>query len=942
LQRSAELGAQLEEGAEALLLSLAELRLLLVFGGDALSKLDELEQALGVLSPLLTWLLTAMGQRKREREEGEQRLRQERAAAETERRRAGVMLEAAERSRRALLDILEEQKLAEDALRASEERYRELVENLVDAIFVIDAAGVIRYISAPVLRMTGFEADELQGRRFDDFVFEEDRDKIPRCFGLVMGDAKEASSSPNLEDSRRDVSLSRGDPFAVRWEFRYLSADGEIRWARASARPTIEDGVVTGFRGVLSDISDRKRAEDALRHRLRYEHLLSEVSRLAVTTDDFELLQERALALLGKGMGVSRAYIFQQSAGGETMDNTFEWCAPGVEPMRESLQGVPNHLLPWWVETLASDQAICFADVEDIPDRATRIMLRPQKVLAILAVPLLVRGRYWGFIGFDDCVEHRIWPKEDVEILRAIARLLGSVRESREASASLSAERAQLLTIFDSIEEPIYVSDPQSYELVFMNRALRELIGENLVGERCHQVLQGLEAPCPFCTNAQLRAAPQQTHRWEFFNPKLVRTFALHDRLIRWPDGREVRLELAVDISEQKRLEAQLIAGQRLEAIGRLAGGIAHDFNNLLAVILSYANFAMEAVEADNPLREDLQEIKEAGERAASLTRQLLAFSRRQVLEPRAVDANELILKLERILHRILGEDLRFERRLASELDYVHADPGQLEQVIMNLVVNARDAMPSGGRLLIETANVDFDAGSGRREAELKAGRYVMLAISDNGRGMDEATRHRIFEPFFSTKEAGKGTGLGLATVYGIVKQSGGGINVCSEPGKGACFRLYFPISPDSPKLQVKQPRAEQSAQAWTVLLVEDDDAVRKVSARMLGALGHRVLTAVDGAAALKLSQEYEGEIGLLLTDVVMPEMSGRELAEAIRAFRPDMRVLYMSGYTENAIVHHGVLDTGLRLLAKPFGMEELEQMLRRVMMEGMEGEVGG
>ncbi len=391
------------------------------------------------------------------------------------------------------------------------------------------------------------------------------------------------------------------------------------------------------------------------------------------------------------------------------------------------------------------------------------------------------------------------------------------------------------------------------------------------------------------------------------------------------------RLAAALQTSEER-----LRQSQRLEAVGQLAGGLAHDFNNLIQIILGQCEITLHRV-GDNPaIRRSLEDILSAALRAADLTRQLLAFSRKQVLEPRVVNLNGVVRSVTRMLDRLIGEDVRIETRLARDLGHALVDPGQMEQVLVNLAVNARDAMPEGGTLTIETANVDLDETySDTHGRLLEAGPYVMLAVSDSGTGMDAETRDRVFEPFFTTKAQGEGSGLGLATVYGIVKQSGGHIWVYSEPGRGTTFKVYLPRLPEG---RVEEPGPAPSRATLgphgteTVLLVEDDAGVRETVKETLLLNGYQVLEASGPGEALLLAEKYGRGIDLILTDVVMPHMNGRELVERLRRWVPDARVLYMSGYTGNAIVHHGVLASGVSLIQKPFTREALARKVREAL----------
>ena len=398
-------------------------------------------------------------------------------------------------------------------------------------------------------------------------------------------------------------------------------------------------------------------------------------------------------------------------------------------------------------------------------------------------------------------------------------------------------------------------------------------------------------------------------------------------------DNQRCLVGTAIDLLERRRLEQQLRQSQKMEAVGLLAGGIAHDFNNVLTVILANSDFLLNQFGPQDPRREELKDITEAAQRAAALTRQLLAFSRKQVLQPKVLDLNEVVHSLEKMLQRLIGEDVELVTMLESQLWAVEADPGQIEQIVMNLAVNARDAMPSGGKLAIETGNVDVDETFAQTHYPIVPGRYVMLVVCDTGVGMEAEVRSRIFEPFFTTKPTGKGTGLGLSTVYGIVKQSGGYIWAYSEPDLGTTFKVYLPrVEEAVPTREGKTASLGTNLGAETILLVEDERSVRTLARRILEGRGYTVLEAGDGGEAMQLSARHEGSIDLLLTDVVMPELSGPELAERLAPLRPETRVLFTSGYTDHALLRASVWESGANFLQKPFTPEALVQKVRGVL----------
>ena len=524
------------------------------------------------------------------------------------------------------------------------------------------------------------------------------------------------------------------------------------------------------------------------------------------------------------------------------------------------------------------------------------------------------------------------------------------ISERKRIAHDLEASETRYRRLFEAARDGILILDADTGRIIDVNPYLIELTGYSR-GEFMEKYLWGI-GPFKDIAASKISFAELQAKKYVCYENLPLKT----------RDGRTVDVEFVSNVyrvdnqdviqcnvrditarkradAERENLEGQLRLSQRLEAVGSLAGGIAHDFNNLLSVIMCCTDFAMAGVREDDRVREELLQVKKAGERAVALTRQLLAFSRKQVLQPVVLNLNEIAAGVEKMLRRILGEDIDYLQVLAPDLGLIRADPGQIEQVLMNLVVNARDAMRGGGKLTIETSNVDLDEEYAARHVATKPGPYVRLVVTDTGCGMDAATQARMFEPFFTTKEKGKGTGLGLSTVYGIVKQSGGNIWVYSEPGHGTTFKIYLPQN-FSGSTTVTGSRLAAvptlSTGNETILVVEDEEAVRDVAKRILREAGYAVLTAASPNDALLACQAHKGKIDLLLTDVVMPQMSGRLLAERLALARPGIKVVYMSGYTDDAIVHHGTLDPGTNFVAKPFSAADLTRKILEVLDSGV------
>ncbi|MBW2097137.1 MAG: PAS domain S-box protein, partial [Deltaproteobacteria bacterium] len=570
---------------------------------------------------------------------------------------------------------------------------------------------------------------------------------------------------------------------------------------------------------------------------------------------------------------------------------------------------------------------------------------------AALCVRLEHAGRIYGIL----VVSLPQWAgkdKEEQSLLREIAddiafalHVIELEQEKQHSAEALKESEARLRSVFEAT--PLGIGIIRNREMQWHNEAMARMLGypaKALHGKNARILYESDEEFERIGHVINILGPKKSTSdietRWV---RKDGSVFDCHIRyaLLDPQSGERTVLAVAEDISERKKaekeketLEAQLNHAQKMEAIGVLAGGVAHDFNNLLTTIIGYADLALMDLQENAPAYFSVQQMRKAGRKAAALTRQLLAFSRRQTIEPEIINLNQILMESEKMLRRLIGEDIDFLTVYEQEPWHVYMDPGQVDQVVMNLVVNARDAMPKGGKLTIETTNVELDDHYFHEHGvESAPGHYVMIAVTDTGSGMDRETQSRIFEPFFTTKEMGRGTGLGLSTVFGIVKQNNGHVWVYSETGKGTTFKVYLPRSEKQGTMVKKEALSSSQIQGdETILLVEDDKALRDLATRMLEGFGYTVLPARHGNEALKLGNDHPDAIHLLLTDVVMPGMDGRDLAEKLQSERPDIKLLFMSGYTDNAVAHHGVLDTGLSFIQKPFAASALARKVREVL----------
>jgi PAS domain S-box-containing protein len=777
-----------------------------------------------------------------------------------------------------------------------------------------------------------------------DIVMMVDRDRrityINRSFAAVApADLLGADACSFVPAASRQVmtaSLTRvfRDGVSDRFDMLGPGAEGSTAWYESRVVPIVRDGRVAAALVTSTDVTERVRAE---RVQLATYRIAESVQTAPSLRDLFEAIHR----IVGELMPVPNFYIAVFDAAANTISFPYfvdEYDAPpGVQTPGK---GLTEYVLRTGRTLLATP------DVAAELERRGEVEVVGAPSIDWLGVPLSIPGgETVGALVVQSYVEDVRYGEAEQHILEFVSTQIAMAIEHKRAEAALLQQEAalrrseeQYRTLVESAQDVIFALSPEG-EVRAVNPAFEVLTGwtlEEWIGRPFVELLHEDDVRATqdlFGSGLRLGRSPNAQFRFR----TVAGTYLIGEvhANLHFQDGKAVGiLGIVRDITDRVRLEDQLRQAQKMEAVGRLAGGVAHDFNNILTAIGGYSGLLLAEFAPTDPRRADVEEIKKATERAAGLTRQLLAFSRRQVLQPRVLDLNAVIAGAEKLLRRLIGEDIRLVTRLDPALGAVRADAGQVEQVVMNLAVNARDAMENGGTLTIETRN--FEVPVSRRVPERDAmapGRYVQIRVSDTGVGMDAETKRHIFEPFFTTREKGKGTGLGLATVYGIVKQSGGFIWVDSEPGRGAVFTL------DLPQVDQRVESAESPVDGRadrigteTVLVVEDEPQVRTVACEALRSHGYKVLEAPDADVALRVARGSGKTIDLLLTDVVMPGLSGKQLADILAAERPGLRMLFMSGYTDDALSPHGVLAPGVHYLQKPFSPEVLAQKVREVL----------
>ncbi|MBN1514852.1 MAG: PAS domain S-box protein [Phycisphaerae bacterium] len=816
-----------------------------------------------------------------------------------------------------------DRKRVEYALRESERRFEQVAENAQEWIWETNREGLYTFASPAVKQILGYEPEEIIGKKhFYDLFHPEDREK---CRQAALGAFAEKRSFREFAN-------------------RNIHKNGTEVWLSTSAVPMLdESGRLLGYRGADTDITERMRAEEQRMAHVRFLENLERIECAIRSAEDVDQMLRDVLETARRIFDTDRAWLFYPCDPEASTFTVPVLCAAPQFPIAPELlqtQPMTPDTAAVLRAVLASEKPICHNPESGavLPDSATRFGVQSQ-------IQMAVHPRVdspWVF-GLHQCSYARIWTASEEQLFREIGRRLADGLSSMLFLRDLRASEERFRNLVTQAADAFFLHD---YEGRILD--VNEIACDSLGFSR-----QELLAMNIADIDVEVESQRHKERFWKALRPDNPVTFeGMHRR----KDGstfpvevrlgvmelgeQQLMLGLVRDITQRKQLESQLLQSQKMEAVGQLAGGVAHDFNNILTAILGNSELALtrlaEALPAMDPSVDCLQQIERSALRAADLTRQLLAFSRRQVVQPRIVNVREMLVPMEKMLRRLLTENISLEMKGEGFSWPVRIDPGQFEQVVMNLVVNARDAMPDGGILTLEIQNTNLDDEYVHAHTEARPGPHVMLVVSDTGCGMDAKVIGRIFEPFFTTKSVSQGTGLGLAMVYGIVKQAGGHIQVYSEPGHGSTLKVYLPAVLDA----AETPRTAETAErprggTETILLCEDDLAVRQLTALMLKGAGYHVLCAENGARALLLSAEHPGPIQLLITDVIMPDTNGKKLADEVMAARPDLRVLYISGYTSNVIAHHGVLNEGIEFLEKPFTRRSLLKRVREVLESG-------
>jgi len=784
------------------------------------------------------------------------------------------------------------------------EQLSTLLGSVRELIAILSPDGLIQFTTQATARVLGNRVEDLAGTPFASLVHPNDAANARQCL--------------------REISASAGGTASFRC--RLQSKDGSWRWFDASATNHTNNPFIEGIILSCRDVTDLQRMEAE-------RQVISEVVHALNETANLDELLDGIHKALKKVLYAENCFVALHNPDTDTFSFPFFADQVDVAPPPQKV----GRSCTAFVFRTGSAMLIPQSEFDRLAAQG-KVELVGSPSPSWLGVPLKTPKATIGVLVVQHYENENAYDLRDLEFLSSVGGHIALAIERRRAEDALRKNEEMFRLLFSNNPLPTWVLDRETLHFLEVNDAAVKQYGysrDEFMNMSLIDVDHAEEKETRVEHFRKWSGDGRYQGNWKHRKKDgtVLEVESVSHELNY--AGRRVRLVVAQDVSARHLLEQQFRQAQKMEAVGRLAGGVAHDFNNLLMVIKGHTELLRNAMPPTDPFSKKIEQIERAADRATSLTRQLLAFSRMQVLQPHVMNLNEVVEDMGRLLPRLIGEDIELEIRTAKNLGAIKADASQMEQVIMNLVVNARDAMPNGGRLLVETSNEELDSAYNAVHPVVRQGSYILLAVSDNGTGMDTETQAHIFEPFFTTKPQGKGTGLGLATVYGVVKQSGGFIWVYSELGKGTSFKIYLP--------RVDQPVARSAATQFatevprgteTILLAEDEQDVREVAREFLESGGYTVIEAHDGAEALQLVETHEGAIGLLITDMVMPGMSGQELAGRLQQKRTGLRTLYMSGYSERAAAESAQGDSSIRLLTKPFSRSALLRTVHEILKQ--------
>ena len=789
--------------------------------------------------------------------------------------------------------------------------YKTIFENTGTAMVIIEKDSRVSLVNSEFENMSGFSKDEVEGKmRWQDFVIPEDAAVMEERFRQRQ---KDPASVPH------------------NYEFRFIDRFGTIKliYLTIDMIPGTAKGV-----GSLLDISGNHETRQALEYRIELERIVSRISRMFINLSRYNIDRgiNNALETIGEFTRADRAYVFIISPDGTRMSNTHEWCAGGISSQKDRLQNLKPEDSAWTVEQLTKYRNINVSNVADLPEEAwfERDLLKKQDIKSYAVVPLTYEKALKGFLGLDAVVEEKEWLEHDFTLLRTAGDIVVSALERKVFEEQLEESRRKYQAFVDFLPQVVFECDAEGI-LNFANRYAYQLFGytkedfekgtsvysmlaeedRDRAAKNFGRVLLGATTE-----GSEYTGVTKEGSRF----PILIYSSPVYES-----DNLTGVRGIIIDITVRKVLEEQLKQSQKLEAVGRLSGGIAHDFNNILTSIIGFSHLLLLNEELTKECKDEVENILSVAKSGSNLTRQLLAFSRKQIVNPKQIDLNGLTGKTVTMLRRLLSEKVELTTELCSPLEPIRMDEGQMEQIIMNLVLNSADALPEGGKIILRTGGVCVSFGDDSSADTPAEGEYVFLQVVDNGYGMEKSVKEKVLEPFFTTKEMGKGTGLGLSTVYGIARQSGGYLEIESEPGQGTSITVYLPRQAGpAGEAEWKTPSGVRAPRTSArILVVEDDAEVRNVLARMLKTLGFSVREAEDGETVVSIL-DSEPVYDLVISDVVMPVIGGRKIADIVENSYPNTRILLISGHTDEESVRKSVELESRDFLQKPFSIDTL------------------